>query len=85
MSTVVMYGVVSVDGFVAGADDQLGPLFDWQAKGEVALGGGAKVPQAAEARGPAPPGLPSLRRRREPGGRRGQGTGRGPHRRRVGG
>ncbi len=36
MSTVVMHNVVSVDGFIADAEDQVGPLFDWYANGEVA-------------------------------------------------
>ena len=38
MSTVVMHNVVSVDGFVADADDQVGPLFDWYNNGDVAVG-----------------------------------------------
>ncbi len=29
MGTVVMYASVSVDGFIADAPDQPGPLFDW--------------------------------------------------------
>lgn len=33
MGTVVMHNVVSVDGFIADADDQVGPLFDWYANG----------------------------------------------------
>ena len=36
MSTVVMHNVVSVDGFIADADDQVGPLFDWYGNGDVA-------------------------------------------------
>ncbi|KFG01943.1 dihydrofolate reductase [Streptomyces scabiei] len=44
MGTVVMHNVVSVDGFIADADDQVGPLFDWYANGDVELGGmGARV------------------------------------------
>jgi len=38
MSTVIMHNVVSVDGFIAGHDDQVGPLFDWYSNGDVALG-----------------------------------------------
>jgi dihydrofolate reductase len=34
---VVMYGTVSVDGFVADDTDQPGPLFDWLSGGDVAL------------------------------------------------
>ncbi|MZE74949.1 dihydrofolate reductase family protein [Streptomyces sp. SID5789] len=34
MSTVVMHNVVSLDGFIADADDQVGPLFDWYSNGD---------------------------------------------------
>jgi dihydrofolate reductase len=37
MSIVVMHNVVSVDGFIADADDQVGPLFDWYSNGDTAL------------------------------------------------
>ena len=37
MSTVVMHAVVSVDGFIADAKDQVGPLFDWYGNGDVPL------------------------------------------------
>ncbi|WP_217913635.1 dihydrofolate reductase family protein [Miltoncostaea marina] len=37
MGTVVMYGTVSVDGFIADEDDRPGPLFDWLTSGDVAL------------------------------------------------
>jgi dihydrofolate reductase len=37
VGTVVMYGSVSVDGFVAEENDQPGPLFDWLSGGDVAL------------------------------------------------
>lgn len=37
MGTVVMYGSVSVDGFIAGEDDQPDPLFDWLTSGDVPL------------------------------------------------
>ena len=45
MSTVVMHNVVSVDGFIADAQDQVGPLFDWYSNGDVELveGGAMKV------------------------------------------
>jgi hypothetical protein len=46
MSTVVMHNVVSVDGFIATAEDQVGPLFDWYGNGDVELGAG-KVSQAS--------------------------------------
>jgi hypothetical protein len=29
LSTVVMHAVVSVDGFIADADDDVAPLFEW--------------------------------------------------------
>jgi len=35
MGTVVMHNVVSVDGFIAGEDDDVGPLFDWYGNGDV--------------------------------------------------
>lgn len=49
MGKVVMYGSVSVDGFVADENDQPGPLFDWLSGGDVPLdGSGAlKVSQAS--------------------------------------
>ncbi|WP_025745914.1 dihydrofolate reductase family protein [Kallotenue papyrolyticum] len=37
MSTVVMHNVVSVDGFIADDNDQVGPLFDWYFNGDVPL------------------------------------------------
>ncbi|MCD5345779.1 dihydrofolate reductase family protein [Agromyces sp. H3Y2-19a] len=37
MGKVVMYGSVSVDGFIADDDDQPGPLFDWLTNGDVPL------------------------------------------------
>jgi len=44
-----MYSSVSVDGFIAGADDQPGPLFDWLMSGDVPLdeSGVLKVSQAS--------------------------------------
>ncbi|HEY8581485.1 MAG TPA: dihydrofolate reductase family protein [Capillimicrobium sp.] len=49
MGKVVMYSTVSVDGFVAGDDDQPGPLFDWLSNGDVPLDedGQVKVSQAS--------------------------------------
>jgi dihydrofolate reductase len=41
MGNVVMHNVVSVDGFIADADDQVGPLFDWYVNGEHTLPGTA--------------------------------------------
>jgi dihydrofolate reductase len=49
MSTVVMHNVVSVDGFIADPDDDVGPLFDWYTNGDMALteDGGLKVSKAS--------------------------------------
>ena len=49
MSTVIMHSVVSVDGFIAEANDQVGPLFDWLVNGDVEIidGGELKVSQAS--------------------------------------
>jgi dihydrofolate reductase len=51
MSTVVMHNVVSVDGFIADPDDQVGELFDWYFNGDVVLldtpGGTMKISQAS--------------------------------------
>jgi dihydrofolate reductase len=50
MSTVVMHNVVSVDGFIADADDQIGPLFDWYFNGDAELGrGGLTVSRTSAA------------------------------------
>ena len=37
MGNVVMHNVVSVDGFIADENDQVGPLFDWYFNGQHAL------------------------------------------------
>ncbi|MCB5164519.1 dihydrofolate reductase [Streptomyces bambusae] len=37
MGAVVMYGSVSVDGFIADEDDRTGPLFGWLTGGDVPL------------------------------------------------
>ena len=47
MSTVVMHNVVSIDGFIADDNDDVGPLFDWYGNGEMDLANGAKVSQAS--------------------------------------
>lgn len=38
MSQVVMYGSVSVDGYIADEHDQPGTLFEWLSSGDVPLG-----------------------------------------------
>jgi dihydrofolate reductase len=49
MGTVSMYAVVSVDGYVADENDDIGPLFDWYSNGDVAYppDGQARVTQAS--------------------------------------
>ena len=49
MSTVVMHNVVSVDGYIADANDEVGPLFDWYTNGDTELtdGGELKVSKAS--------------------------------------
>ena len=37
MSTVVMHAVVSVDGYIADQNDEVGPLFDWYFNGDQPL------------------------------------------------
>lgn len=37
MSKVIMHNVVSVDGFIADDNDDIGPLFDWYFNGDTAL------------------------------------------------
>ncbi|WP_326634741.1 dihydrofolate reductase family protein [Nonomuraea fuscirosea] len=46
---VVMYSSVSVDGFIADRNDQVGPLFEWLSNGDVPLdeSGQVKVSQAS--------------------------------------
>jgi dihydrofolate reductase len=39
MSTVVMHNVVSVDGYIADENDDIGPLFEWYGNGDQPLGG----------------------------------------------
>ena len=49
MSKVVMHNVVSVDGFIADDNDDIGPLFDWYFNGDqpLAEGGSFTVSQAS--------------------------------------
>jgi hypothetical protein len=37
MSTVVMHNVVSVDGYIADDEADIGPLFEWYFNGDAAL------------------------------------------------
>jgi dihydrofolate reductase len=39
MATVVMHAVVSVDGFIADENDEVGPLFDWYFNGDIPIVG----------------------------------------------
>lgn len=50
MSSVVMHNVVSVDGYIADATDNVGPLFDWYSNGDTHLtdhAGGMTVSQVS--------------------------------------
>ncbi|MFI7384436.1 dihydrofolate reductase family protein [Streptomyces sp. NPDC049813] len=49
MSPVLMHAVVSVDGYIADAEDQVGPLFDWYGNGDTPLGdgGGLRISKAS--------------------------------------
>ena len=49
MSTVVMHAVVSVDGYIADDNDDVGPLFEWYFNGDVDLvpGGPFQVSRAS--------------------------------------
>jgi len=49
VSAVIMHNVVSVDGFIADANDQVGPLFDWYGNGDVEIidGGQIRVSQTS--------------------------------------
>lgn len=61
MSAVVMHNVVSVDGFIADADDQVGPLFDWYSNGDTEISKYARVSRAsAEYVGPMLAGIGAL-------------------------
>src|SRR5919201_5777698 len=63
MGAVVMHNVVSVDGFIADDNDDVGPLFEWYSNGDVPLGPGglAKVSQvSADYVGPTWEGIGSM-------------------------
>jgi hypothetical protein len=62
MSTVLMHNVVSVDGYIADDNDDVGPLFEWYVNGDAELVDG----------GPAR----CARRRRTASGRAGTASGR---------
>ena len=49
MATVVLHAVVSVDGYLADENDDVGPLFDWYFNGDAAIveGGPFKVSPAS--------------------------------------
>lgn len=51
MGAVLLHAVVSVDGFIAGVDDEVGPLFDWYFNGEheIVPGGPFRVSAASAA------------------------------------
>ena len=49
MGVVVMHNVVSVDGFIAGENDEVGPLFEWYSNGDQPLGQGIGMVSQASA------------------------------------
>ena len=51
MGDIVMHNVVSVDGFIADANDDIGPLFDWYFNGDTPLTDGSnfRVSEASAA------------------------------------
>src|SRR5690242_7739007 len=51
MGAVVMHAVVSVDGFIADADDQVGPLFDWYFNGDIPIVDGSPMTVSAASAG----------------------------------
>ncbi|NUW46114.1 dihydrofolate reductase family protein [Nonomuraea rhodomycinica] len=44
MGTVIMHNVVSVDGFIADRDDDVGPLHEWYFNGDTPITGGGDQP-----------------------------------------
>ncbi|MBV8715873.1 MAG: dihydrofolate reductase [Chloroflexi bacterium] len=48
MSTVFMHAVVSVDGFIADAEDNVGPLFEWYFNGDAEIVDGGPFKVSAE-------------------------------------
>lgn len=51
MSKVVMHDVVSVDGFIADENDDIGPLFDWYFNGDTPLSEGGSFRVSAVSAG----------------------------------
>jgi dihydrofolate reductase len=49
MGVVVMHNVVSVDGFIADGNDEVGPLFAWYSNGDQPLGEGIGMVSQASA------------------------------------
>ncbi len=49
MGIVVMHNVVSVDGFIADENDEVGPLFEWYSNGDQPLGEGIGMVSRASA------------------------------------
>ena len=42
MAVVVMHAVASMDGYIADADDEVGPLFEWYFNGDVDIVDGGR-------------------------------------------
>jgi dihydrofolate reductase len=47
MATVMTHAVMSVDGYIADPDDDVGPLFEWYGNGDHELAGGMKVSEVS--------------------------------------
>jgi hypothetical protein len=54
MNTVFMHAVVSVDGFIADAEDNVGPLFEWYFNGDAEAVQGVHGSRAGGSRGFTP-------------------------------
>jgi hypothetical protein len=68
VGTVIMHNVVSVDGFIAGENDDVGPLHEWYFSGDTPITGGGGRHYAHSGAGS---GLRSRAHRRSTSGRRG--------------
>src|SRR3954449_1101983 len=58
MASVVLHAVVSVDGFIAAPNDDVGPLLEWYFSGDMPIGGEAVEERLATFRGSPGRGVP---------------------------
>ncbi|HJQ00561.1 MAG TPA: dihydrofolate reductase [Jatrophihabitans sp.] len=61
MGAVIMHAVVSVDGFIADTEDQVGPLFDWYFNGEIPIVEGSPMTVSRTSAGYVQPMWASIR------------------------